>query len=48
MENTYLAKQHNGNTTAFAFAHLSTQLFEQAFNVAPLNIGAGRSCKDEL
>ena len=48
MEYPDLTEQHNRNATALALTYLRTQLRKQRFDVAPLDVGAGGTAKDQL
>lgn len=48
VKDTRFAKQHNSHMAAFSLTDRCTQLLKQAFNVAPLNVGACWSGEDGL
>ena len=48
VENSYLFKQDDSNATSLSLSDFCTQLSEQSFDVAPLNICACRVSKDQL
>jgi hypothetical protein len=41
MEDAYFAEENDGDTTAFALAHLCAQSTKKGFNVLSRDVGAG-------
>jgi len=41
------SEQHHRHAAAFSLTYLRTQLLKHGLNVAPLNVGACRPCKDQ-
>ena len=48
MEDTDLVEEDYGDAAAFSLADLGTKLFEEGFNVSPLDVRAGRMHEDRL
>ena len=48
MKHPHLIKQENRDTAAGAFFDFGAELNEEGFNIAPLNIRAGRTSKNQL
>ena len=48
MKDAHFAKQDHRHATALTLDHLGTQFLKKAFDIAPLDVGAGRAGKDEF
>jgi len=48
VEHSHFFEQDHGYTTALALADFGAQFYKQRFNIAPLDVSAGRASEDQF